>query len=144
MTLEHGDIIQVGKHTFSFAESAFKVAFANDEEMEVKPVISDANALPAVDPDSVPSDAGWLQILNGSHLGRIIPLSSKLTRLGKTGKDCAIIAHRSDGYYLSHLAGKHTPMVGDESIGEKSYRLQDGDIVDVGSIRVLFSSGMEE
>jgi hypothetical protein len=90
--------------------------------------------------DSLPS--GYIQVQSGEFLGRIIFLNRSLTRLGLSGDTCAMIAHRSDGYYLSHLDGVAPPRLNGESIGNRSMKLQNGDTIEVQGILMKFHKGL--
>ncbi len=50
----------------------------------------------------------------------------------------AVIAHRNDGYFLSHLEGEASPKVGDTSIGDKAWQLNEGDVIQIGNIKMQF------
>jgi hypothetical protein len=89
--------------------------------------------------DSLPS--GYIQVQNGEFLGRIIFLNRSLTRLGLSADTCAVVAHRSDGYYLSHLDGEIPPFLNGASIGDRTVRLQHGDTIEVQGIAMKFHSG---
>jgi len=118
--LQDGDHIQVGKHTLTFSsEPATEGVQLN--HAPVKHVIS-----------------GWLQIMSGSHLGRTIRLDSAMTRLGKTGRESAIISRRDDGYHIAHLEGDATPEVNGTRIGDNSHTLRDGDRVRIGQLELSF------
>lgn len=115
----HGDTIQVGKHT---------VAVARDHSLV-------ANEQPTEQPTF---QEGWLQFLNGPKLGRTLRLDRSLVRLGKTGRQSAMIASRGDGFYISHLEGERPTVVGEQMVGEESMRLSDGDTIQIGDTRMLF------
>lgn len=116
--LEEGDQIQVGKHTLRFSLDS-DIATPN----------SVVRRLPMF---------GWIQIQSGNNLGRIIRLNKALTRIGKTDGDLAVIAHRDQGYYLSHLQGENTPQINQKNIGEESCKLHNGDQISVGALNVQF------
>jgi hypothetical protein len=80
----------------------------------------------------------WLQILSGHNLGKNLSLNRALTNLGTPGIQTAVIAKRNDGYFLSHLEGENPPKVGDSPIGDKSWPLQDGDIIQIGNVKMQF------
>lgn len=118
--LQDGDHIQIGKHTLSFSsEPASEGVQLN--HAPARQVVS-----------------GWLQIMNGSHLGRTIRLDRAMTRLGKMGQESAIIARREDGYHIAHLEGDATPEVNGKLIGENSHTLRDGDRVRIGHLELSF------
>jgi hypothetical protein len=118
--LADGDHFQIGKHTLTFTTEA--------PAMAVERV-----AHPAEHPVS-----GWLQITNGSNIGRTIHLERALTRLGKAGKRSAMISRRKDGYNLSHLEGSSPPEVNGVSIGTRSQLLRHGDRVRIGKLQLQF------
>lgn len=134
--LAHGDIIQIGKHTLNFADDAVGLSptATPPERDQENPVPEDDNGSSR----EQDSKAGCIQILSGEHFGRVIPLDRAMTRLGRAGRDCAIIAHRRNGYYLSHLEGPHPPMVDGRPIGNRSMRLLDGNVIEIGSTRMQF------
>jgi len=116
-TLGNGDVISIGKHNLAFSTES--------QGAPQTPV----TALPTV---------GWLQIQNGSHMGRTIRLNKAFTRVGRPEGELAVIAHRDDGYYLSALHGEHGPQLNGESIGECRRKLQDKDDIVIGELRLQF------
>ena len=129
--LHHGDVIQIGKHTLTYAEDVMElgadltVDLRNTEETQA----ADSEALPTT---------GMLQIMNGENFGRIIPLKRNMTRIGHVGGDCAMISKRDDGYFLSFLEGPNPPVVNRHPIGDESYRLNEGDVIEVGGTKMQF------
>ena len=118
--LSEGDQIQIGKHTLSFSAEG-------------------EGARPPSSVTHLPRDA-WLQIHSGSHLGRTIRLDKAFTRIGRPDGNLAVVARRSDGYYLSHLQGNTPTQINERDIGEISTPLKDRDIVSVGQLTVQFYS----
>lgn len=118
--LQDGDQIQVGKHTLNFSSEPASEGTQINHAPTQRPL------------------TGWLQIMSGSHLGRTIRLDRAMTRLGKTGRESAIISRREDGYYLAHLEGEAPPLVNDHSIGDSSCALRDGDRIRIGKLELHF------
>jgi hypothetical protein len=116
--LAEGDEIQIGKHALFFS--------AEGEGVSTRTTVT-----------RLPS-AAWLQIHTGSHLGRTIRLDKAFTRIGRPDGNLAVIAHREDGYFLSHLQGDTTPQVNEQDIGERTTRLNDNDFISVGELKVQF------
>jgi len=117
-TLAEGDQIRIGKHTLAFSA-----------ETDGTVIDSKVSVLPS---------AAWLQIQSGPHLGRTIRLDKAFTRIGKSEVNLAIIAHRDDGYYLSHLQGDSAPRVNDHEIGEQTRKLENTDRISVGELQLQF------
>ncbi|MGE0080755.1 MAG: FHA domain-containing protein [Thiohalomonadaceae bacterium] len=147
--LKDRDNVRVGKHNLVFSFSPI-----------TEPATRQAATAPAASP-SVPAFAGaepepepevnleeiaaatkvknaWLQIMSGHNVGKNISLNRKLTNLGTPGIQTAVIAKRNDGYFLSHLEGDQTPKVGNVPIGDKSWPLNDGDIIQIGNVKMQF------
>lgn len=134
-TLNHGDVIQVGKHTLSFAEDVMDLGadLSQSETAEQIPVAAKQDE----GDESIPK-LGVLQIINGDNFGRIIPLNRNMTRIGHAGGDCAMIARREGGYFISFLEGPNPPRINQKPIGDEARLLTDGDIIDVGGTQMQF------
>ncbi len=147
--LKEGDTIRVGKHTLTFALELPAVAASNEPTLadDDEPIVATAPEEPApplpdtseldLEPIRPPRHA-FLQIMNGQNVGKTISLNRRLTNLGKPGVQTAVIAHRNDGYFLSHLEGDTPPKIGEVSIGDKAWRLEDGDVIQISNIRMQF------
>ncbi|MCU7809912.1 MAG: FHA domain-containing protein [Candidatus Thiodiazotropha sp. (ex Notomyrtea botanica)] len=131
-SLHHGDVIQIGKHTLSYSEDTMELGADLGTDLRQREVESH----PSGDEDQ--STSGMLQIMNGENFGRIIPLKRNMTRIGHVGGDCAMVSKRDDGFFLSFLEGAHPPIVNHHAIGDESYRLNEGDIIEVGGTKMQF------
>jgi len=134
--LKHDDEIRVGKHTLLFTTEP--VDELTDEYELPDPVDPADSSEVKVTGKGVPKHA-WLQILNGANVGKTISLNRNLTNLGKAGVQMAVITRRSDGYFLSHLEGERSPSVDGVNIGDKSWNLDDGNIIQIGNVKMQFT-----
>ncbi|MES9868576.1 MAG: FHA domain-containing protein [Sedimenticola sp.] len=140
--LEHGDLIKIGRHILGYSTSAVKLQFrkaaavSGQETHEAADGKSTALDSLVKTIDTLPS--GCIQVLTGRHVGKILRLQRSLMRLTMRPDECAVIAHRDDGYYLSHLEGETAPLVNGRSIGERSTRLKEGDIIQSGPVKMRF------
>lgn len=137
-TLQNNDVINVGKHyiTFSVTES-----FLNN-----KPQTQFTSADP--DPDvlalnhkldqSAKQQEANLQIMDGPHIGRILPLKKSMTRLGHEGAGVVVIARRKNGYFVSALQGHDGLAVNKEPLGENTVLLKHNDIIEVDKTPMQF------
>jgi pSer/pThr/pTyr-binding forkhead associated (FHA) protein len=131
-TLKDEDQIRVGKHDLHFTleitvETIREEAISemeHGEELKLEPIRE--------------LKSGWLQLMSGANVGKTIALSRNLTNLGTPGIQTAVIAKRSDGYFLSHLEGDHPPTVDGVSIGDTSWHLQDGNVIQMGNVKMQF------
>lgn len=118
--LNDGDVIQVGKHTLGFSLEAGGTFVGQAGQVARQPAI------------------GWLQILNGSHLGRTIRLDKAMTRVGKSHVAVAVIVRRDSGYFLSHLEGESPPIVNDQALGDETWALRNSDQIRIGTLQLQF------
>lgn len=131
-TLKDDDVIRVGKHDLHFTQEVAVETIrteaieemAQGEELKLEPIRE--------------LKSGWLQLMSGQNVGKTISLNRNLTNLGTPGVQTAVIAKRSDGYFLSHLEGDHPPTVGGVSIGDSSWHLKDGDVIQMGNVKMQF------
>jgi len=146
--LADGEIIRIGKHTlmYNFEEAAELHANESSTSIDIHPItdkLSETAETQAIDapspaPESEIKRQGWLQILNGQNLGKTLSLNKSMTNLGKPGVATAVITKRPDGYFISHLEGKKSPRVGDDEIGDRSVKLEDGVTITIGNIHMQF------
>jgi pSer/pThr/pTyr-binding forkhead associated (FHA) protein len=132
--LQDNDLIRVGKHTLRYASAGEPLPESDN------PVVASAPApTPAVTPPTAGNSRdGWLQVLSGSHLGKTIKLRSGMTDLGKVGLAPALVSLRRDGYYIANLGEDDNLRVGSESIGEKTWPLKDGDLIQIDKLKLQF------
>jgi len=150
--LRDRDDIRVGKHNLVFTHSPVAAPVT-----AAAPTAEAATLMPAQVPAAAVTSAvtepevsleeftsspkvknAWLQIMSGHNVGKNISLNRKLTNLGTPGIQTAVIAKRNEGYFLSHLEGEQPPRVGSIPIGEKSWPLNDGDIIQIGNVKMQF------
>jgi predicted component of type VI protein secretion system len=135
--LKHGDVIQVGKHTLNYSEDVMELGADLSTDLRQKSEGDESeDETDLADGDLTPG--GMLQIMNGENFGRIIPLKRNMTRIGHSGGECAMVSKRDDGFFLSFLEGSHPPRVNRQVIGDESYRLKEGDIIEVGGTQMQF------
>ncbi len=90
--------------------------------------------------DALPK--GFVQIINGEHIGRIIALNRSMTRLGLSGDACAVVTNRgSEGYYITPLEGNAYPLVNGKPTGNATIQLAEGAIIEIDGIQMKFHKG---
>ena len=141
--LKDNDLIRVGKHALLYTYEEVSQLDANESStsIDIHPVIeklAEEQQHEHSSDEHSNQKQGWLQILNGQNLGKTLSLNRSMTNLGKPGVATAVIMRRHDGYFISHLEGKKTPLVGDKAIGEHSVKLEDGDTITIGNIKMQF------
>ena len=130
--LKDGDVIRVGKHTLAYS---FSEDITHETDAIAEKVIAEDEP---VQMESKEKTQGWLQIMNGSNLGKTMSLNKSMTNLGKPGISTAVITKRNDGYFISQLEGNHPLLIRNKELGDKSHQLNDGDTIQIGNIKMQF------
>lgn len=155
--LADGDVIRVGKHTLTYK---FENETAQSDDSSMTMEIPEAAPEPGSEAGSETSSVtlqvavdeepvsgifdveqkkhAWLQIMSGQNMGKTLSLNRPMTNLGKPGIATAVITRRNDGFFLSHLEGDKPPLVGNQNIGDNSVKLNDGETISIGNIKMLF------
>jgi hypothetical protein len=110
-----------------------------DRDFEKNPVSEPTAPESAPSPEESPAAAvGVIQVLNGAKAGRELELTKTLTTLGKPGRQVAVIAHRAEGYFLTHVEGKTFPIVNGQTLDVQAYPLKDHDVIEIDGIKMEF------
>lgn len=135
--LKDGELIRVGKHTLSYTYEEMpdrpEVSAATTTTTTSQPVIDEEPVIKKVD-----NRQGWLQIMSGQNLGKTMSLNRAMTNLGKPGMSMVVISKRNDGYFISQLEGEHPSTVQNQPIGDKPLKLTDGDLIQIGNVKMQF------
>ena len=104
----------------------------HQDEATIDQIINDLDTL----------SPAFFQVISGEHIGRIIPLNRPMTRLGLSGRACAVVVNRGkDGYFLSHLDGKEQPLVDGIPTGNSSIHMPEGALIEINGIQMKFHQG---
>ncbi len=132
-TLQNNDVINIGKHYIVF-NTEWSSTTSHAEMVKNKPL----PALSELLPENIRAPEAGLQVLNGEHIGRILPLKKAMTRLGREGAGVVVIAHRKEGYYISALQGDESLAVNQQPLGDKIVKLHHADVIVVDKIPMQF------
>ncbi len=157
--LKDGDVIAIGKHELKYINEN---ASDDDDEFEKTMIIKPGSASAAVaaaqaaekagaaatpqSPSPAPAASGGmplgrLTVLNGPIAGKELELTKALITLGKPGTQVAVISRRPQGYFLTHIESSGGfPVVNGTEVGAKAYQLKDGDLIELASIKMEFST----
>lgn len=136
-SLQNNDVINVGKHSIVFNTTESVLDFSHLAAM-ASAGDSDLQSLNQKLEEDVKLQEANLQVMDGPHIGRIMPLKKAMTRLGHGDGGVIVIARRKDGYYLSALQGHEGLMVNKQSLGDKTVRLQHNDIIEIDKTPMQF------
>ena len=132
-TLQNNDVINIGKHYIVF-NTEWSSTTSHAEIVKNKPL----PALSELLPENIKAPEAGLQVMNGEHIGRILPLKKAMTRLGREGAGVVVIAHRKEGYYISALQGDESLAVNQQPLGDKIVKLHHADVIVVDKIPMQF------
>ena len=82
--------------------------------------------------------AAAIQVLSGNLAGRELVLTKALTTLGATGKQVAVITHRPQGYFITHVEGDKFPVINGHAIDVQAHPLRDHDIIELAGVKMEF------
>ncbi len=150
--LKHGDIITIGKHELKYVNDD---ATTDDQDFEktmiIRPGMASHAAAAAKAEETAPPPPpgvgsqvaaddmplGKIQVLSGPGAGKELELKKALITLGRPGVQVAVITRRPQGYFITHVEGKH-PLVNGDSIGAQAHALKDHDVVELAGVKMEF------
>jgi pSer/pThr/pTyr-binding forkhead associated (FHA) protein len=166
--LEDGDVINIGKHslTFAYFDSESRPEDKQQSEMD-KTMVMDTNEYrsmvekkdpkptaaappePALANDKKKKSVrGYITYLVGGE--GTLALKHKVTKIGKDaasdivlkgwkiGKTAATISRTRGGYFFSYVSGFAKPKINDKKASKKPRKLNESDIISIGSIKLQF------
>lgn len=153
--LKNGDTITIGKHELKYMNDEASDSDDFEKTMIIRPgMVGHAAAAakaeqvapppPAVAaggnvaPSAAKMPLGKIRVLNGPGTGKELELAKALITLGRPGVQVAVITRRPQGYYITHVEGKH-PIVNGQSIGAQAHQLRDNDVVELAGVKMEFS-----
>ena len=131
--LKNNDTITIGKHASIYSTTESIAPAKNDSAAS-----RDVESLNGKLEESINFPDAKLQILDGAHIGRILPLKKSMTRFGHAGTDTAIIAKRKEGYFISSLDNNANILINNKPLTDKTIQLQTNDIVFIDNISMQF------
>lgn len=137
-TLKNNDVINLGKHWIVYNSSESILIATTPSDHPMPKTDQDLEALNERLEENIKLADAHLQIMDGPHIGRILPLKKPLTRLGHEGGSVAVIARRKDGYYVSALQRHEGLMLNNETLGEKTIQLRRNDVLKIENTPMQF------
>ena len=149
--LKNGDVITIGKHELKYInDDASADADDFEKTMIIRPGMAShaAAAAKAEQAPGAPSASagapaegdmplGKIQVLSGPGAGKELELRKALITLGRPGVQVAVITRRPQGYFITHVEGKH-PVVNGDDIGAQARGLKDHDVVELAGVKMEF------
>ena len=129
--LSNNDTITLGKHSivYNATESILD---------KPKPGDADVDLLNQEIERDIKMPEANLQVMDGKHIGRILPMKKAMTRLGRNGGGVVVIARRKDGYFISALENDISLTVNNIPLGDNTLKLNDNDVIVIDNTTLQF------
>ena len=133
--LQNNDEISIGKQTIIYSTTETVAPPTTTENYSVS---EDINSLNKKLKKEVKIPEASLQIMDGQHIGRILPLKKSFTRLGQSGSGVAIITRNDNDFLISAHEGDISISVNQKALGDQPVTLKNNDIVIIDNISMQF------
>lgn len=134
--LKDGDSVQIGNNELRFVADTGEGAAVPEEAVTLSPKATHRRRK-AAPPPSEHSGHAYVRLLSGSDRGSSKLVNRSLFTIGKPGGNLAVISRRAEGHFLLHLGGD-TITRNDEPVHGAGIKLNSGDVIQVGDIRLEF------
>ncbi len=81
---------------------------------------------------------GKIEVLNGAHAGKRMPLDKPLTTIGKPGSSVVAITYVAGVYTAATVEFEVGPTINGRAMDEEQQRLVHGDVLDLAGTRLAF------
>jgi pSer/pThr/pTyr-binding forkhead associated (FHA) protein len=148
--LRHRDVIGLGNHTLQYLNTRM----ASDVDLERTMVIQAlpregllAEGKPQAAAPSVRAAKAWLPDASikvitaeaGEHsAGDYVHLDRVVTTFGVPGERLIVITRRPQGYFLTHVEGRHLPRLNGKPISAEAHPLHNGDTIEAAGCQLEF------
>ncbi len=78
------------------------------------------------------------QVISGSSAGLEVPVVKAVTTFGKPGRAVVSVAHRRNGFFVTHLAGESAPLLNGQPLGSDPTLLSNQDVLELDGTRMQF------
>jgi hypothetical protein len=127
--LRDGDVIAIGPYRIKYlqASEAPTTGFGETQSF-------------MAGPDSVmpPQLQATFAVISGSSAGLEVPVVKAVTTFGRPGVAVVSVAHRRNGFFVTHLAGSSVPLLNGRPLGDDSVLLSDQDVLDLAGTQMRF------
>jgi len=151
--LKNGDVVTIGKHELKYVNDEATEEDDFEKTMIIRPGMASHAAAAAKAEEPLPAASGGaaaaapaadgslpngkIQVLSGPGAGKELELRKALITLGRPGVQVAVITRRPQGYFITHVEGKH-PFVNGDDIGTQARGLEDHDVIELAGVKMEF------
>ena len=125
--LQDGDIIAIGPYRIKYLQASEEPTSSFGETQS----FSSDSLLPQQMHAS-------FTVISGSSAGLEVPVVKAVTTFGRPGVAVVSVAHRRNGFFVTHLAGGTTPLLNGRALGADPVLLSDQDVLDLAGTQMRF------
>lgn len=85
-----------------------------------------------------PTTVAILRVLTGENAGKETRVIKSITTIGRSGQESALLVKCPNGFQLMHDQGNEYPKVNGRSIGIERYPINNGDVIAISGIEIVF------
>lgn len=126
--LADGDVIAIGPFRIRYLQSSGEPASTFGE----------TQMMAAADSQFPVQAQASFEVVSGSSAGLEVPVVKAVTTFGKPGVAIVSVAHRRNGFFVTHLAGATTPTLNEKPLGADAVLLSHQDVLDLAGTRMRF------
>lgn len=125
--LSDGDVIAIGPYRIRYLQASEEPASGFGE---TQAFLSDSMLLPQLQAS--------FAVISGSSAGLEVPVVKAVTTFGRPGVSVVSVAHRRNGFFVTHLAGESVPLLNGQPLGDDAVLLSDRDVLDLAGTQMRF------
>ncbi|MCG2595076.1 FHA domain-containing protein [Ramlibacter sp. XY19] len=127
--LSDGDVIAIGPYRIKYLQASETPVSGFGETQSFM-----------AGPDSImPSQLqASFAVISGSSAGLEVPVVKAVTTFGRPGVAVVSVAHRRNGFFVTHLAGDTVPLLNGRPLGDGAVLLSDQDVLDLAGTQMRF------
>lgn len=126
--LQHGDAIRLAKYQIEYLADGGRA----------QPVPPSDTTVPL---PQAAAPLGRVEVLNGANAGKQLALTKPLTTLGRPAVQVVVISRGVDAYAIAQVEGHAPTLVNGALLGKQPVRLNNGDMIDLSGIQMVFRQG---
>lgn len=131
--LKSGDQLQIGEYVLSFERAEPELVGAYDDPEKTQVIRAKPKPPPIPRHPQIAPKTATLKYFSGPRKGESEKIDRSLYTLGKPGGDVAVIARRSQGFYLMKIGKNSVPSINNKKVDVGGgVKLNEGDMVEVG------------
>jgi hypothetical protein len=121
--LQDGDLISIGPFRIKFLQASEEPSTFGETQ--------------AIQLEGQPLFASF-RVISGTSAGLEVPVVKAVTTFGKPGACVVSVAHRRNGYFVTHLAGTDKPLLNGAPLNEEATLLARDDVLEIAGTKMQF------